>query len=131
MISNFYGPPKIHKSKQIKNAIETQKSKCIEIPNPSDLKFRPIIAGPSGPTSRLNKLIDILLHLFLNKMKSYIKDNIDFLNSIPEKIDPNTLIAIFDVTNLYSNVLHQLRKQAISFLIDKYPDTQDLTKDLS
>ena len=43
--SNFYGLPKIHKSKQIKNDIETQKSECIEISNPSDLKFRPIVAG--------------------------------------------------------------------------------------
>ena len=106
--SNFDGLPKIHKSKQIKNAKETQKSKYIEIPNPSDLKFRPIVAGLSCLTSRLSKLIDVLLQPFLNKIKSYIKDNIDFLNSIPEKIDPNTLIATFDVTNLYSNIPHEL-----------------------
>ena len=121
--SNFYGLPKRHKSKQIKNAVETQKSEYIEIPNPSDLKFRPFVAGPSCTTSRLSKLIDILLQPFLNKIKSYIKDNIDFLNSIPEKIDPNTLITTFDVTNLYSNIPHELGKQTISFWIDKHPDT--------
>ena len=77
--SNFYGLPRIHKSKLIKNAIETPKSEYTEIPNPSDLKFRPIVAGPSFPTSRLSKLIDILLQPLLNKIKSYIKDNIDFL----------------------------------------------------
>ena len=76
--SNFYGLPKIYKSKQIKNVIETQKSEYIEIPNSSDLKFKPIVAGPSCPTSRLSKLIDILLQPFLIKIKSYIKDNIDF-----------------------------------------------------
>ena len=38
-------------------------------------------------------------------------------------IDPNTLIATFDVTNLYSNIPHELGKQAISFWIDKHPDT--------
>ena len=37
---------------------------------------------------------------------------------MPEKIDPNTLIATFDVT-----IPHELGKQAISFWIDKYPDT--------
>ena len=58
-----------------------------------------------------------------DKKKNYIKDNIDFINSIPEKIDPNTLIATFDVTNLYSNIPHELGKQTISFWIDKYPDT--------
>ena len=67
--SNFYGLPKIHKSKQIKNAVEIQKSKYTESPNPSDLKFRPIVADPSGPTSRLSKIIDILLQPFLNKIK--------------------------------------------------------------
>ena len=108
--TNFYRLSKIHKSKQIKNAIETQKSEYIEIPNPSDLKFRPIVSGQSCPTSRLSKLIDILLQPFLNKIKSYIKDNIDFLNSIPEKIDTNTLIDPFDVTNLYSNIPHELGK---------------------
>ena len=95
----------------------------MEIPNTSDLKLRPTVAGPSRPTSRLSKLIDILLQTFLNKIKSYIKDNIDFLNSIPEKIDLNTLRATFDVTNLYSNIPHELGKQANSFWIDKYPDT--------
>lgn len=45
--SNFYGLPKIHKSREIKAAIETQKSEYISIPNPSDLTFRPIVAGPA------------------------------------------------------------------------------------
>ena len=84
-ITSNFGLPKIHKSKQIKNAVETQKSEYLEIPNPGDLKFRPIVAGLSCPTSRLSKLIDILLQPFLKKIKSYIRDNIDFLNSIPEK----------------------------------------------
>ena len=75
---NFYGLPRIHKSKLIKNPIETPKFEYIVIPNPGDLKFRPTVAGPSFPTSRLSELIDILLQLLLNKIKSYIKDNIDF-----------------------------------------------------
>ena len=88
--SNFNGLPKIHNSKQIKKTVETQKSEYIENPNPSDLKSRLIAADLLCPTSRLSKLIDILLQPFLNKIKSYIKDNIDFLNSILEKIDPDT-----------------------------------------
>ena len=38
-------------------------------------------------------------------------------------MDPNTLIVTFDVTNLFSNIPHELGKQAISFSIDKYPNT--------
>ena len=121
--SNFYGLPKIHKSKQIKNAVETQKFEYIGIPNPSDLKFKPIVPSQSCPTNKLSKLIDILIQLFLNKILSYIRYNIDFLNSIPEKIDTNTLIVTFNVTNLYCNIPYELGKQAITFWIDKYPDT--------
>ena len=62
----------MHKSKQIKNTIETQKFKYIEIPNHNDLKFRPIVAGLSCLTSKLNKLIDILLQPFLNKKKAIL-----------------------------------------------------------
>ena len=62
---NFYRLQNIYKFKEIKIAVETPKSEYIEIPNPIDLKFRLLIAGPSCPTNRLSKLIDILLQLFL------------------------------------------------------------------
>ena len=45
----------------MKNAVEAHKSEYIEIPDLSDLKFRPIVAVPSCPTKRLSKLIDMLL----------------------------------------------------------------------
>ena len=56
------------------------------------------------------------------KIKSYIRDNIHILNSISQKNDPDTLIVTLDVTTLYSNISHELGKQAISFWIDKYPE---------
>ena len=57
--SNFYGPPNIHKSVEINKAVEIQKSDLIEIPNPRDLKFRPMVADPSCTTNKFSKLIDI------------------------------------------------------------------------
>ena len=60
--------------------VETQKSEYIEILNPSDLKLRPIAEGPSCPTSRLSKLIDILLQPFLYKIKRYSSDEVHLLN---------------------------------------------------
>ena len=120
--SNFYGLPKIHKSEEIKNAIETQRSEYIEILNPKDLKFRPIIAGPVCPTHRLSRLADILLQPFLRKVKSYVRDDIDFLNFLPETTDPNTILTTFDVTSLYSNIPHDLGKEAIKFWIEKHPE---------
>ena len=44
-----------------------------------------------------------------------------FLNSILQKTYPNTLMETFDVTNLFCNILHKLRKQVVSFWIEKYP----------
>ena len=108
--------------KKLKTAVETQKYENIEIPNNRDLKIRPIVASLPCPINRLSKLIDILLQHFLNEIKIYIKDSIHFLNSIPQKIDPDTRIVTFDVINLYSNIPLELGKQAISFWIEKYPD---------
>ena len=56
--------------------VEIQKSEHIKILKPNDLKFRPIVAGPSCPTNRLGKLIDILLQPFLNKIENYIRNDI-------------------------------------------------------
>ena len=99
---NFYGQPKTHKSKQIKSAVETQKSEYIEIPKPSDLKFRPIVEGPSCMTIRLCKLIGILLQPFLNKiLKSYIGKRTKIFKTFSQKkMYPQTLIVTSDVTNL-------------------------------
>ena len=120
--SNFYGLPKIHKSIEIQNKIITQNSEYIQILNPSDLKFRPIVAGPSCPTHRISNLMDILLQPFLKKITSYVKDNIHFLNMLPNNTIPNSILATFDVTNLYSNIPYELGKEAINFWLDKHPE---------
>ena len=76
---NFYGLPKVHKSKIIQEAIQLQNSEYIKIYEPSNLILRPIVAGPNCPTRCLSNLIDILLKPFLIHIKSYIKDNLNFL----------------------------------------------------
>ena len=59
--SNFYGLPKVHKSKQINEAIQQQNNEYIEIHEPDDLTVRPIVGGPNCPTRPLSQLIDINL----------------------------------------------------------------------
>ena len=73
--SNFYGLPKIHKSKLISSEIQKQNSEYVEILEPDDLKLRPIVGGPVCPTRPLSNLLDILLKPFILHVKSYIKDN--------------------------------------------------------
>ena len=77
--SNFYGLPKVHKSKQTNEAIQQQNNEYIEIHEPDDLTVRPIVGGPNCPTRPLSQLIDIILKPFLIHVKSYVKDNLDFL----------------------------------------------------
>ena len=90
--------------------------------NPDDPKFRIIIAGPSCPTHRLNNLVDILLQPFVNHVSSYVRDDIDYLNHIPSSAAKDTLLTTFDVTSLYSNIPHDLGKDAIKFWLETYPN---------
>ena len=55
--SNFYGLPKVHKSKQINEAIQQQNNEYIEIHEPDDLTVRPTVGGPNWPTRPLSQLV--------------------------------------------------------------------------
>ena len=120
--SMFYGLPKIHKSKMIKNECNKVNGEYLELKDPEDLKFRPIVAGPACETHRLSNLLDILLKPFIKKVKSYVRDDIDFLNYVPETVPPNTKLVSFDVVNLYTNISHELGIEAINSWLSKYPE---------
>ena len=75
--SSLYGLPKVHKSKIISNVVKNNTKEVIEVQNPQDLKFRPIVAGPNYVTSKLNDFIDRVLKLILQKVKSFIKDDLE------------------------------------------------------
>ena len=68
-LSSFYGVPKIHKSKLILEKCQETYSPYLELKDPSDLKFRPIVAGPVCETRKLSNLIDILLKSFIKHVK--------------------------------------------------------------
>ena len=58
--SNFYVLPKIHKSKEIIGKISSSNQEFVEMSPPTDLKGRPIVAGPVSPTQRLSEFIDTI-----------------------------------------------------------------------
>lgn len=122
--SNLYGLPKIHKSKIIKTAIKEQNSDYIIVKNPSDLKFRPIVAGPVSPTSRLSNVIDLILKQIPPQTNSYIRDDIDFLSKLKRDLHPNDdyNLTTFDVESLYTNIDHQLGITAVKYWIKKHPE---------
>ena len=55
--SNFYGLPKIDKSRVIEAPINSQDTEVVEDREPRDLKLRPIVGGPNCPTRRLSYFI--------------------------------------------------------------------------
>ena len=73
-----------------------------------------MMAGPACETHRLSNLVDILLKPFIKKVKSYVRDDIDFLNYIPKTVPSKTLLVSFDVVNLYINIINSW--------LSKYPD---------
>ena len=66
---NFYGLPKIHKSKVTEAAIHSQNTEVVEVREPSNMKLRPLVGGSNCPTRRLSYFLDTLLKLCLKHLK--------------------------------------------------------------
>lgn len=113
--SYFYGLPKIHKCDEINDAIKNQNSEYIHILKPNTLTFRPIIGGPNSATQRLSHLLDLILKPLCKEVPSFIRDDLDFLDSLPTSVDATSTLVTFDVVNLYTNIPHELGIQAIEF----------------
>jgi len=113
--SNFYGLPKVHKSKIIKEAIERQNAEYIECLEPYDLKLRPIVAGPNCPTRNLSNLLDKILKPLLTHIKSHIKDNLNFLKECSRVNNTNTMLTTFDIVSLYTNIPHEFGLEALKY----------------
>ncbi len=121
--SNLYGLLKVHKSNVIIDAIKQTETDYVECHNPLDLKFKPIVAGPACPTHRLSNLINIFLRPYIKHVKSCVRDDIDFLNHLPDRMNENVILCTFDLSSLYTNISHHVGLaclESISFWIDNY-----------
>ena len=121
--SYFYGLPKVHKSTELSEAIAEQNSEYIEILRPTDLKFRPIVGGPNSVSQRLSHFVDIILKPLCEKVPSFIRDDLDFLNHLPTSVSPNSELITFDVVSLYTNIPHEFGIAAVSYWLEKHRDT--------
>ena len=120
--SYFYVLPKIHKCKEIIEAIENLNAEYIQIPLPPSLKGRPINGGPKAVTQGASHLVEKLLNPLVSNMKSYIKDEWDFLRKIPYNVEhPSTLLTC-DIVSLYTSIPKELGIQAIDYWLSKFPD---------
>ena len=120
--SNIYVTPKVHKNKQIIKMCKKSNSEYVHMSVPSDLKGRPIIAGPEAPTQLLSELLEKLLSSLVVFLKSFVKDDWDFIGYLPHSVDFDCELYSVDVISLYTNIPHALGVEAISHYIDKYRD---------
>ena len=86
---------------------------------PLSLKGRPVIAGPSSPTQHLSELLETILAPLVPFLKSYIKDDWDFLRKFPSELDPNCDMFSCDIVSLYTNITHDLGLRALEYWVKK------------
>ena len=85
--------------------------------------MRTIVGAPNCPTRPLIQLIDVILKPFLIHIKSYVKDNFDFLRKCSQKSNDSTTLVMFDVKSLCPSIPHNHGLQTISFWIEKNLDS--------
>ena len=84
--------------------------------------MRPICAGSKEVTSQLSNFVDILLKPFIKNVKSYIRDDIDFLNKLRTETNEKKVLAILDISSTYTNLDDDLGWEEIKFWLEKDPD---------
>lgn len=124
--SKLYGTPKIHKSEEIKNAIQEQKQEFISLEAPDSLQFRPIVSGCQSPTSKLSHLLDEILKPIVSETRSFIKDTRHFLEFLGnQQIEEDDILVTLDIKSLYTSLKHSLVKNALNYWINKTDKIDD------
>ena len=57
------------------------------------------------------------------QVKSYVKDSLHFLEMLPKSTEFDSTFVTFDVTSLYTNIPKELGLEALSFWIDRFPES--------
>ena len=97
-------------------------SEYVHMPVPADLKGRPIIAGPVAQTQRLSELIEKLFLALVMFLRSFVKDDWEFIRNFPRSVNFECELFPVDIVSLYTNIPHALGVEAVSYYFDKYRD---------
>ena len=117
--AHFYGLPKIHKCLEINEKVKEGKSDYVKMNLPLSLKTRPICGGPKAVTQGSSELLHKILSPLVPCMKSYIKDEWDFVRRFPNKISYKAVLLSCDIVSLYSSIPLDLGLEALEYWIDK------------
>ena len=60
---------------------------------------------------------------FLLHVKSYVKDNLDFLSKCSREHYEDTLLETFDVVRLYTNIPHTFGLDALDYWLVNHPES--------
>ena len=71
----------------------------------------------------MSDLIHILLKPFFLHVKSYVKDNLDFLSKCSRENYEDILLVTFDVVNLYTNIPHTFGMQTLDYWLENHPES--------
>ena len=86
---------------------------------PQDLKGRPTVGGPNSPTQGISGLLEKIFIPIVSCLKTYVKDDWDFIRKLPSHVDYPCVIASCDVVSLFTSIPHDLRLETLSYWIDK------------
>ena len=123
--AHFYVLPKINKCKEIVDKIRAENKLYVEMKMPESLKSRPICGGPKAVTQGASKLLDKILAPLVPHMKSYIKDEWDFVRNLPKAVEGNFKLLSCDIVALYPSIPTDLGLQALEYWVDKLPHLID------
>ena len=123
--SQFYVLPKLHKCKSVLDNISQHDGEYIQMSFPDDLKGRPINGDVNSVTHGLSKLLDKILNPLLHHLKSFVKDEYDFLRKFPKKTPADTKILCFDITSLYTSIPIDLGMKALDYWLTKLSSSID------
>ena len=66
-------------------------------------------------------MFSLILQTYLKHVNRYIKDTADFLVKSSTTASPETIIATFEVENLYTNIPYDLVLEAMKYWLENYP----------
>ena len=123
--SQFYVLPKTHKCKSILDQISQSNQEYICLPFPDDLKGRPINGDVNSVTQGLSKLMDKILKPLVTHLRTFIKDEFDFLRKFPRNVPVGCQVICCDVTSLYTSIPTALGIEALEYCLDRLSTSID------
>ncbi|OOZ70928.1 hypothetical protein BOW49_13320, partial [Solemya velum gill symbiont] len=69
--------------------------------------------------------LDLILKPLCKEVPSFVRDDIDFLQKLPETVTSNATLVSFDIVSLYTNIPHELGIQAVQYWLSKNKGTID------